>query len=126
MQRAAGEPQPRHNLSDVQKRLSNAKGSVDADPAAEPALQPAHPGAKSRPDDHRAADAGAGIGANTAIFTVDYATLLAPLPYPRPNELVMIGAICEPVILVFSGSPVATPGPAPRVKGRGCGRTCVS
>ena len=23
-----------------------------------------------------------GIGANTAIFTVDYATLLAPLPYP--------------------------------------------
>ena len=27
-----------------------------------------------------------GIGANTAIFTVDYATLLAPLPYPEPNQ----------------------------------------
>ena len=31
-----------------------------------------------------------GIGANTAIFTVDYATLLAPLPYPHPNQLVMV------------------------------------
>src|ERR1700678_378822 len=30
-----------------------------------------------------------GIGANTAIFTVDYATLLAPLPFPQPNQLVM-------------------------------------
>jgi putative ABC transport system permease protein len=31
-----------------------------------------------------------GIGANTAIFTVDYATLLAPLPFPEPNQLVMV------------------------------------
>jgi putative ABC transport system permease protein len=31
-----------------------------------------------------------GIGANTAIFTVDYATLLAPLPNPHPEQLVMV------------------------------------
>lgn len=31
-----------------------------------------------------------GIGANTAIFTMDYATLLAPLPYPNPDQLVMV------------------------------------
>src|SRR6201986_1518821 len=31
-----------------------------------------------------------GIGANPAIFTVDYATLLAPLSYPQPDQLVMV------------------------------------
>jgi putative ABC transport system permease protein len=31
-----------------------------------------------------------GIGANTAIFTVDYATMLAPMPYPQPDQLVMV------------------------------------
>lgn len=31
-----------------------------------------------------------GIGGTTAIFTVDYATLLAPLPYPHPDRLVNV------------------------------------
>lgn len=31
-----------------------------------------------------------GIGATTAIFTVDYATLLAPLPYNKPELLVIV------------------------------------
>lgn len=31
-----------------------------------------------------------GIGANTAIFTVDYASLLAPLPFQHPEQLVIL------------------------------------
>lgn len=31
-----------------------------------------------------------GVGANTAIFTVDYATMLAPMPYPQPQQLMMV------------------------------------
>jgi putative ABC transport system permease protein len=31
-----------------------------------------------------------GIGATTAIFTLDYATLLAPLPYRQPDRLVVV------------------------------------
>ena len=31
-----------------------------------------------------------GIGPTTAIFSIVYATLLAPLPFPDPDQLVMV------------------------------------
>ena len=31
-----------------------------------------------------------GIGANTAMFTVDYASMIAPIPYPNPDQLVVV------------------------------------
>jgi putative ABC transport system permease protein len=31
-----------------------------------------------------------GIGANTAMFTIDYASMIAPIPYPNPDQLVVI------------------------------------
>jgi putative ABC transport system permease protein len=33
-----------------------------------------------------------GVGATTAIYTVVYATLLAPLPYPHPDQLMIVWA----------------------------------
>jgi putative ABC transport system permease protein len=31
-----------------------------------------------------------GIGANTAMFTIDYASMIAPIPYPNPDQLVVV------------------------------------
>jgi putative ABC transport system permease protein len=38
---------------------------------------------------------GLGVGATTAIFTVAYATLLAPLPYPHPGQLVNVWSVLQ-------------------------------
>jgi putative ABC transport system permease protein len=54
-----------------------------------------------------------GIGANTAIFTVDYATLLAPLSYPHPEQLVT----------VWSGTNGSNPSPQAFVEWRKLSRS---
>src|SRR5580658_9896656 len=54
-----------------------------------------------------------GIGANTAIFTVDYATLFAPLSYPQPEQLVT----------VWSGNDGSNPSPQVFVEWRRLNRT---
>jgi putative ABC transport system permease protein len=54
-----------------------------------------------------------GIGANTAIFTVDYATLFAPLSYPQPEQLVT----------VWSGTNGSNPSPQTFVEWRKFSRT---
>ena len=66
------------------------RGDTDADSSSEPSVQPSHAGPNPGLTLTVLLTLAFGIGANTAIFTVDYATLLAPLPYPQPDQLVMV------------------------------------
>lgn len=45
-----------------------------------------------------------GIGANIAVFTVQNATLLRPLPYPQPERLFLISDV--PKDLIFDPGPI--------------------
>ena len=63
---------------------------ADANSNQESWLRPARTAQESGIDRRGYRYADAGIGATTAIYTVVYAVLLAPLPYPHPEQLVMV------------------------------------
>jgi putative ABC transport system permease protein len=50
-----------------------------------------------------------GIGPNTAIFSVIYATLLAPMPYPQPDQLVVVWSKIQGSRNVVSAGPLRWP-----------------
>jgi len=50
-----------------------------------------------------------GIGPNTATFSVIYATLLAPMPYPQPDQLVVVWSKIQGSRNVVSAGPLRWP-----------------